>query len=1618
MNIQEIKKSFTRSLSFSPIKSRELRLESAIIGVCRSSIEGPRLELSTRVQTNQTLLNQVKLNFLFEKILKIISYVIKLFSNNFTRFDAVLAYNDRISWLQTKQIELLSFSKTTSVSEMMLDDKKDKLFPQIQLGLLRVQKFQYDLYYQELKDLMKYCKGSKKRIAFEHGQMWSSLSCLLQNQIIARAKERGISVDQIKSDVNILARQEENQQASLLQQLHCWYQQKLNQFDQCIQDKAQELMAPTLLDPTGKAIDPTKHRYVFKASADDLKHHKKCLAKPISVVVASVEYKGLIKEGGLAEAVEGLCQGLKQQNSKSQVTLVFPKFTHLPADVVSELEGEYTTPEGHSYKVYSCIRDGVECKLIEHVSFDLYNSPSIYGPTEEIQNERFAAFNKLGAHYIENHLKKMPDIVHLHDWHVAGIALELKKKATDDQGKQKKPAVVVTFHNHGRAAQGRIGGGIYNYQGLTPAYVKWGIVPDNTNLFAEVLNKVDFVTTVSETFAEEAQDDVTGIAHIVRDIASKGKLVGILNGANPHSFNPETDQTLQNWKDVDSGEAIDLTYGLQKPEEILRKKGVVKQQLQKWASKYMPEAKIDLSKPLVTFIGRFDASQKGLDKLEEAIEATLANGGQFICMGSGDPPGTTLLNQLDSKANEILDALQKKYTQGVLWLRDYKEEQEIIDPKTGQKKKVAKLHYQQGAQDRPGIGSLVRAASEYVFVPSSFEPCGLVQFEGWLFGSLAIGSNVGGLVDTIKTLQRNPQDFNGFLFSREASQGPKSCSAVIKEALAFWQKQSDISKVEIIQRVISQGRKSGWAEKTSQHRFSSAEKYRLVYKAAQLSAQGVKLIDPSRIQSRLRELAPREIPNEAKLEEIYLANYVNAEKTQISNVELEKLYLQIPEKIRHQFPSPYGVNVARTKYLEYGALYTPAETVFRVYAPHASKVDLVLFDDQEREMGVYPLSKNPQTGNWQDVVKNIPLGQRYQYRVNGVTKIDPYSRQIVSAKDISQPPYEVPYSVVTHSSHRWTDESWMHFRSGVLKREQGMSIYEVYPTTWKKKNGNIINYRELAHELVTHAQKVDFTHVELMGLLEHTREKSWGYQVTGFFAPNSRLGSVDDFKYFVNYLHENKIGVIMDFVPPHFARFDYGLQDFDGTKLFEPENTWSYKASIRALFYKYGAKHFDFSKQHVREFLISSANFWLQEMHIDGLRVDCIASMIYSEKPAASKLFLQDLNAIIHRHKGAFSIAEDYSGHDKILKKSYSEGLGFDFKWDVNWMNVVKEYFSYPSHRRKSSYHKIKEIVLSSDGGYQIPFISHDDTHDKNGGGRFFKLMTSLQSPKEKIAAWRSIIPLLMTSQGHKLLFSGVEFNDGKPWNQLMGTSNDIANRIDDTNEEQKKMLALVYALNQVYKQHPVLHGAGSAHAIDWIEDPEQKIHSYRVRDKRGSVFVMHNFTNEDVTNFRVNLPRQKKVYLVDNEKSRTERKVELKKNLDRIEHKIWFVALRLFIDKLLNVVFRRKRHWIRLYVEQGGKQVPLLLRIAKVVEVTLATHHQILEYSQSELFHLLSTPVVVHHLDPKEILNSDAAAFGGKNKVNPQVKVIKEQAEGMIYEVQIPAGSSILIEEYNNANS
>lgn len=418
---------------------------------------------------------------------------------------------------------------------------------------------------------------------------------------------------------------------------------------------------------------------------------------------------------------------------------------------------------------------------------------------------------------------------------------------------------------------------------------------------------------------------------------------------------------------------------------------------------------------------------------------------------------------------------------------------------------------------------------------------------------------------------------------------------------------------------------------------------------------------------------------------------------EVAHRQLRHAYKRLDPEVRKDQPAPpyYGHGVRADLYNTLGAHPNKEGTAFRVFAPHAKSVQVAIKDKQTgKDYAALPM-KGPEKGVWELQGDKIEIGTVYEYIIETldnkyIRKADPFA----FANKESHEVYFHHESIVSDiDKFVWKDEAWMKNRAASAP----INIFEVHPTLWKKKEGGIKNFRQLAEELVKYCSEMGFTHVELMGILDHPNEGSMGYQATGYFSPNFRLGSPEDFQFLVDFLHRNKIGVILDWVPSHFAIDDFGLKNFDGTALYEHPNrmhpTWKTHC-------------FNYAQKEVRDFLISSALFWLDKKHVDGLRVDAVEWML---KGASAKLLLRDLNALVHsRFPGALVIAEDMGTTPRLTHSLSQKGVGFDAKWHAGFLHHILKYMRFKVEDRPANHKElIQSLKCDTNERVVIPF-SHD----------------------------------------------------------------------------------------------------------------------------------------------------------------------------------------------------------------------------------------------------------------------------------------------------------------------
>ena len=545
---------------------------------------------------------------------------------------------------------------------------------------------------------------------------------------------------------------------------------------------------------------------------------------------------------------------------------------------------------------------------------------------------------------------------------------------------------------------------------------------------------------------------------------------------------------------------------------------------------------------------------------------------------------------------------------------------------------------------------------------------------------------------------------------------------------------------------------------------------------------------------------------------------------------------------------------------------------FAVWAPHAKGVRVVGEFNCWGSDG-YRMNRLEPLGIYEVFVPGLEEGCMYKYLIETekgdyLYKADPFAFYAEKRPGTAS-------RVADISGFTWHDDRWMTKRAGWNAAESPMSIYEVHPGSWKRHpheedEDGFYNYRELAAELTEYIKKMGYTHIELMGIAEHPFDGSWGYQVTGYFAPTSRYGTPEDFQYMIDYFHKHNIGVILDWVPAHFPRDAHGLANFDGEALYEHPD------SRRGEHPDWGTKIFNYEKSEVRNFLIANALFWLGEYHVDGLRVDAVASMLYLDygkqdgqwlpnkyggnENLDAVWFFKHLNSIIHgRGDGSMIIAEESTAWPGVTKDVDDGGLGFTFKWNMGWMNDFLEYMKLDPYFRKDNHNKMTFAMSYAYSENYILVLSHDEVvHLKCS--MLNKMPGYLD---DKFANLKAGYTFMFGHPGKKLLFMGNEFAQLQEWSEERELDWFLLKE-----DRHLHMQNYVRALLQLYKKYRCLYELDDSwDGFQWInaDDSYRSIFSFvrYSKTKRKNLLFVMNFTPMERPDYRVGVPKKKKYELV-----------------------------------------------------------------------------------------------------------------------------------------------------------
>ena len=559
----------------------------------------------------------------------------------------------------------------------------------------------------------------------------------------------------------------------------------------------------------------------------------------------------------------------------------------------------------------------------------------------------------------------------------------------------------------------------------------------------------------------------------------------------------------------------------------------------------------------------------------------------------------------------------------------------------------------------------------------------------------------------------------------------------------------------------------------------------------------------------------------------------------------------------------------REAYRYMGAHFEDDGVIFRVWAPNARAISVVGDFNGWNGDNHFMNKINPE-GIWELKIPGLKKMDLYKFRVeqadgNVVFKADPYAFYSELRPNTASVLYDIP-------KFKWTDTRWMNKRITGLNKP--MNIYEVHLGSWKKKeNGDFLNYREIAEELCEYVKDMNYTHIEVMPINEYPLDASWGYQGTGYYSVTSRYGLPEDFMYFVDYLHKQGIGVILDWVPAHFPKDAHGLVNFDGTAVYEHADPRQGEHP------DWGTKIYNYGRPEVKNFLIANALYWVEECHVDGLRVDAVASMLYLDygkkdgEWIANKYggnqnleaieFFKHLNTVVlGRNHGTVMIAEESTAWPMVTGDAEKDGLGFSLKWNMGWMNDFLEYMKLDPYFRKFNHNKMTFSMSYAYSERYVLVLSHDEVVH-------LKCSMLEKMPGElpdKFRNLKAAYSFMNCHPGKKLLFMGQEFGQLREWSEERELDWFLLNE-----EPHKELQNYVHDLLTIYKKYPALYaGDNNPEGFEWINanDGDRSIFSFvrKSPTKRNNILYIVNFTPVDRPDYRVGVPKKKQYKLIMDE--------------------------------------------------------------------------------------------------------------------------------------------------------
>ena len=545
---------------------------------------------------------------------------------------------------------------------------------------------------------------------------------------------------------------------------------------------------------------------------------------------------------------------------------------------------------------------------------------------------------------------------------------------------------------------------------------------------------------------------------------------------------------------------------------------------------------------------------------------------------------------------------------------------------------------------------------------------------------------------------------------------------------------------------------------------------------------------------------------------------------------------------------------------------------FSVWAPHAKSVSVVgEFNDWAKEKN--PMERGEPLGIYTCFIPEAKEGMLYKfcietYKGEFLYKADPFANYAEVRPGTAS-------RITDITNLKWTDKDWLEKRKTWNHNENPISIYEVHMGSWKRhegyeKDNGFLTYREFAREAVAYMKEMGYTHIELMGIAEYPFDASWGYQVTGYYAPTSRYGTPEDFAYMINYFHKNKIGVILDWVPAHFPRDAHGLADFDGTPTFE------YADSRKGEHPDWGTKIFDYGKSEVQNFLIANALFWIEHFHVDGLRVDAVASMLYldygkedgqwvankyggNENLEAIEFFKHLNSVVLGRNPGTLMIAEESTAWPKVTGDPEEDGLGFSLKWNMGWMHDFTEYMKLDPYFRRPNHHLMTFAMTYAYSENYILVLSHDEVvHLKCS---MLNKMPGLGF--DKFANLKVGYAFMMGHPGKKLLFMGQDFAQLREWSEERELDWYLLRE-----DNHQAIQNFTRDLLQLYRKNKAMYECdNNPEGFEWVNanDGNRSIYSFIRHSKNGkkNLLFVCNFTPMEWTDYRVGVTRRKQYKLV-----------------------------------------------------------------------------------------------------------------------------------------------------------